>query len=103
LTRPAVPRPAPAPRSTQEVDPGQFARSALDCFRDDVGHGLQCWDDLKEYVERYLKPLLFAEMTGASALASRNDAQIPALASAIAADRGTAQKHLNRYFERFKR
>jgi DNA-binding NtrC family response regulator len=103
LTRPAMPRPSTSPRSGQEVDPGHFARSALDCFRDDIGHGLQCWDDLKEYVERYLKPILFAEMTGASALASRRDAQIPALASAIAADRGTAQKHLNRYFERFKR
>jgi hypothetical protein len=42
-------------------------------------------------------------MTGAHSLTKREDAVIPALAGAIDADRGTAIKHLNRYFERFKK
>jgi hypothetical protein len=54
-------------------------------------------------VERYLKPLLFAVICGASALETREAASINTLAQAIDADRGTVLKHLNRYFDRFKR
>jgi len=85
------------------VDVSLLAGEALQQVIADCGHGLRRWDDVKECIERYLKPLLFAEMTGAHSLTKREDAVIPALAGAIDADRGTAIKHLNRYFERFKK
>lgn len=85
------------------VDLARLAGEAAQHFAADFGHGLRRWDDVKECMERYVKPLLFAELSGANRLARREDAAIPALASAIDADRGTVLKHLQRYFERFKR
>jgi DNA-binding NtrC family response regulator len=81
----------------------QLAGEAVQHFVADHGHDLRRWDDVKECLERYLKPLLFAEMSGASSLARREDAVIPTLAGALDADRGTVIKHLNRYFERFQK
>jgi DNA-binding NtrC family response regulator len=95
---------APAPAAaTPALDIARLAGEAFQQFTADYGQGLRRWDHVKEYVERYLKPLLFAELSGASKLARREDAVIPALASEIDADRGTVLKHLQRYFERFKR
>jgi hypothetical protein len=95
---------SPPPSATgHSVDVALLAGEAVQQFMADCGHGLVRWDDVKECMERYLKPLLFAEMTGAHSLTKREDAVIPALAGAIDADRGTAIKHLNRYFERFKK
>jgi len=85
------------------LDLARLASEAFQYFAADHGHELRRWNDVKEYVERYLKPLLFAELSGARDLARREDAAIPALASEIDADRGTVLKHLQRYFERFKR
>jgi len=100
----AAPAPAPAaPAATPSVDIARLAGEALQHFSADYGQELRSWDHVKEYVERYLKPILFAELSGASRLARREDAVIPALASEIDADRGTVLKHLQRYFERFKR
>ncbi len=96
---PASPRPE---ESAGELDLAPLARAAADSFREDHGHGLRRWDDVKECLERFLKPLLFAELSGAGKLARREDAEIPRLASAIDADRGTVTKQLARYFERFK-
>jgi transcriptional regulator with GAF, ATPase, and Fis domain len=93
----------PPPSNGRGVDVALLAGEAAQQYVADCGHGLTRWDDVKECIERYLKPLLFAEMTGAHALTKREDAVIPALAGAIDADRGTAVKHLNRYFERFKK
>jgi hypothetical protein len=95
--------PAAAPSATPSVDIARLAGEAFQQFAADYGQGLRRWDHVKEYVERYLKPMLFAELSGASKLARREDAVIPALASEIDADRGTVLKHLQRYFERFKR
>jgi hypothetical protein len=85
------------------LDIARLAGEAFQQFAADYGQGLRRWGDVKEYVERYLKPMLFAELSGASRLARREDAVIPALASEIDADRGTVLKQLQRYFERFKR
>jgi Sigma-54 interaction domain len=100
-----VPRPpAPASPSRQggPLDVARLAGEAVRHFVSDYGHDLRCWDDVKECIERYLKPLLFAELSGASALDRREDATIPSLADAIDADRGTVLKQLGRYFERFR-
>ena len=99
---PAAAAPVAAP-GTPSVDLARLAGESFQHFTADYGQGLRRWDDVKEYVERYLKPILFAELSGASRLARREDAVIPALASEIDADRGTVLKHLQRYFERFKR
>ena len=92
-----------ASAATDSVDLAKLAGEAFQFFATDYGEGLRRWDHVKEYIERYLKPLLFAELSGANRLARREDAAIPALASEIDADRGTVLKHLQRYFERFKR
>jgi hypothetical protein len=92
-----------ASAATESVDLAKLAGEAFQFFAADYGQGLRRWDHVKEYIERYLKPLLFAELSGANRLARREDAAIPALASEIDADRGTVLKHLQRYFERFKR
>ena len=100
-----VPRPAaPAspPRQGGALDVARLAGEAVRHFVTDYGHDLRCWDDVKECIERYLKPLLFAELSGASTLERREDATIPSLADAIDADRGTVLKQLGRYFERFR-
>jgi len=100
-----VPRPAApaAPlRHGGSLDVARLAGEAVRHFVSDYGHDLRCWDDVKECIERYLKPLLFAELSGASALERREDATIPSLADAIDADRGTVLKQLGRYFERFR-
>jgi DNA-binding NtrC family response regulator len=99
---PRGPAPPPRPAAPPALDLARLAGEAARQFTADYGHDLQRWNDVKECVERYLKPLLFAELSGASALARRDDATIPALADAIDADRGTVLKHLNRYFERFR-
>jgi hypothetical protein len=102
-----APRSAPAAAAPAVTEPAldiaRLAGEAFQQFAADYGQGLRRWDHVKEYVERYLKPVLFAELSGASKLARREDAVIPALASEIDADRGTVLKHLQRYFERFKR
>jgi len=100
LTPLAAP-PSPAPVS-DALDLARLAGDAAQHFQADHGHDLRRWDDVKECIERYLKPLLFAELSGARGLERRADAVIPALADAIDADRGTVLKHLNRYFERFR-
>jgi DNA-binding NtrC family response regulator len=68
-------------------------------------HGLpapQTWDDVKEYIEKYLKPLLFAHLSGAD-VSTLVDLDVRAHADRLAADRATALKQIERYFERFTR
>jgi DNA-binding NtrC family response regulator/pSer/pThr/pTyr-binding forkhead associated (FHA) protein len=98
----AASRPA-ADGSASSFDIGRLSGEATRHFIADYGHDLRRWDDVKECIERYLKPLLFAALSGACSLERREDAVIPELADAIDADRGTVLKQLNRYFERFRK
>jgi DNA-binding NtrC family response regulator len=64
------------------------------------------WGDQREWNERYLKPLVFYLMSGASAHpAPANEEQLRQLANRIGArmhaDRATAFAQLQRYFQRF--
>jgi hypothetical protein len=93
----AAARPRPAPAGGR-VDVAQLAGVAAAAFLEDVEHELAVWDDVKQYVESYLKPLLFAAISG---VASGAQADISTLAQIIDADRGTVRKHLARYLERF--
>jgi DNA-binding NtrC family response regulator len=104
-----APRPAAPPFATASPAPdtpahdlGRIAAEAMQYFAAD-GRALARWDDVKDCLERYVKPLLFAELSGANRLSRQEDAVIPALASTLDADRGTVVKQLHRYFERFKR
>jgi hypothetical protein len=58
---------------------------------------------VKDLIENYLKPLLFARLSGADRLASREAVELKAAAESVRADRGTAGKQLQRYFERFSK
>jgi DNA-binding NtrC family response regulator len=98
----ASPPPAPVDVAARggDLDAARLARLAAEAFRADLGHDLARWDDVKQYVESYLKPLLFAALSGVGAGGAEN-ADIAALAHAIDADRGTVRKHLMRYLDRF--
>jgi DNA-binding NtrC family response regulator len=81
---------------------------AISAFVEDHGNEPRSWDDQKEWNEKYLKPLLFFHLSGATSFPRPADeSALTSLASQIAgrvhADRGTAAKQLARYFERFGR
>jgi DNA-binding NtrC family response regulator len=100
----ASPPAAAAPASEVAAsDLAQLAQVALEAFRTDASHDLERWGDVTQYLERYLKPLLFAEVSGAAGLERREHADVPSLAQRIDADRGTVNKQLGRFFERFWR
>jgi DNA-binding NtrC family response regulator len=80
----------------------ELAEQALQAFLQDLDHGIGCWDDVKQYLERYLKPLLFARLSGADGLDPSAAIDIGSMAGAIDADRGTVKKQLERFVERFR-
>jgi DNA-binding NtrC family response regulator len=80
---------------------GDLAQQAASAFFEDFGREARSWDDLKGYIEQYLKPLLFAHLSGADL--QHGDVEPRQLAHRINADRGTAYKQLARYRERFRR
>jgi hypothetical protein len=94
------------PADGPHADWAELTARAVQCFVEDHGREPTNWNDQKEWNEKYLKPLVFYQLSGAAkqpapldedalaALASRAAAQVQA-------DRGTAAKQLARYFERF--
>ena len=106
--RKTVPPPPAEPPDPAGADWRDLAARAVHAFAEDHGHEPATWDEQKEWNEKYLKPLLFFHLAGASAHAApADDGALSSLASQIAghvkADRGTAAKQLARYFERFRR
>ncbi len=104
-----IPR-TPQPDGGSAAEPGweRVVRRAIQAFVEDHDREPASWDDQKEWNEKYLKPLLFFQLSGAaSAPMPLSDDELSALASRAAtrvhADRGTALKQLARYFERFAR
>jgi DNA-binding NtrC family response regulator len=94
-------RPATTP-VTAEPGWAELAIHAADAFRSDFNVTAPAtWDDVKDYIEKYFKPLLFATLSGAAESPGRAELDIAAVAAVLDADRGTAIKHVNRYFERF--
>jgi hypothetical protein len=74
----------------------------MGAFSEDNQKAAETWDDVKAYVEKYLKPLLFAHLSRAdSDPAARGNVQL--LADRLDSDRGTAAKQLARWLERFAR
>jgi DNA-binding NtrC family response regulator len=82
----------------------ELAAAAVRAFAADYGQATPAtWDEVKDLIEKYLKPLLFAHLTGLGSETERGSVDIGALAARIDADRGTIQKQLARYLERFGR
>jgi DNA-binding NtrC family response regulator len=78
---------------------------AIHAFVEDYGREPETWDDQKDWNEKYLKPLIFHELSGATPAQPPDAEALAALASqsaaSVRADRGTALKQLSRYFQRF--
>jgi DNA-binding NtrC family response regulator len=87
-----------------DQDLTETARRAARAFEEDFGKSAPgTWDEVKDYLERYWKPCMFAHMGGVSHEASRDSVDAASLARRLDADRGTATKHISRFFERFTR
>lgn len=98
-------RPSPVP--TESADWSALVSRAVQAFVEDHGREPNVWDDQKEWNEKYLKPILFFHLSGAASHPPpTSDEALRSLASKLAvtvrADRGTAAKQLERYFERFR-
>lgn len=109
LERSSITMPSPA-AGAFEPEPadwqGLVAR-AMRAFKEDHQNEPASWDDQKEWIEKYLKPLLFFHLSGAAGHPPPADGEaLTSLSSKCAArvkaDRGTAFKQLTRYFERFR-
>jgi DNA-binding NtrC family response regulator len=99
--------PAQVPLESAPADWAALATRAVHVFREDYQREPSSWDDLKEWHEKYLKPLLFAHLSGAARCPPPVDGEVSAslstkCAALAKADRGTAHKQLTRYFERFR-
>ncbi len=74
-------------------------RAARGFGEDHDGEPPRTWDDVKEYIEKYLKPVLFAHLSQVGPTLPETD--VRACADRLAADRATAMKQIERYFDRF--
>lgn len=84
-------------------DWADLTNQAVAAFAEDMDKPVpETWDDVKAYVEKYLKPLIFAHLSGATR-DPESVKDVRALADAVESDRGTAQKQVERYLERFGR
>jgi DNA-binding NtrC family response regulator len=77
----------------------QAGSLAAQAFHEDHGTDPGSWNDIKDYIENYLKPVLFARLSGAA----HGDVVEARHALKLGADRGTASRQLERYFDRFTR
>ncbi len=79
------------------------ARRARDAYlADHEGRAPSTWDEIKDLVENYLKPVLFADLSNVSTSRGLEDIDLREAAERLRADRGTALKQLRRFFDRFK-
>ncbi len=103
----ATQSPTPVAPST-EPQWSDLATLAARAFEEDRHHPPRTWNDQRELIENYLKPLAFYHLSGASGFAPPRDQEAllrlsHKVANRLEADRGTAAKQLQRYFERFAR
>jgi transcriptional regulator with GAF, ATPase, and Fis domain len=99
----ATPAAAPAVPMTDGDWPA-LATRAVAAFVADHGHREpRSWDEVKDFGENYLKPLVFAHLSGADQCDSLEEVDVNAAARRVTADRGTAAKQLQRYYDRFGR
>ena len=100
VPRHATPHHLP-PTSASHAFPDLAAR-ALASFAEDYAHASPVtWDEVKDYVEKYFKPLVLAHLAGISASTPAESVDQAGIARALAADRGTIKSQLARLRERF--
>jgi DNA-binding NtrC family response regulator len=97
----------PSPPAAAPTDWTALVSRAVRAYFEDQGREPASWNDQKELIEKYLKPLVFVHLSGASAHAAPADGDAMSslaakMAARVQADRGTANKQLTRYFERFR-
>jgi DNA-binding NtrC family response regulator len=94
---------AAAPRETRERTIADYSAQAAQAYAADRDGRLPTtWDDVKDFVENYLKPLKFAELAGTTDRAAFAEIDLREAADRVRSDRGTAAKQLRRYFDRFR-
>jgi len=99
--------PTPSPPAASPTDWTALVSRAVKAYFEDQGREPASWNDQKEWIEKYLKPLVFVHLSGASAHPAPADGDAMSslaakMATRVQADRGTANKQLTRYFERFR-
>ncbi|MEO6775870.1 MAG: sigma 54-interacting transcriptional regulator [Kofleriaceae bacterium] len=77
------------------------AERAAAGYLEDHGSRPRTWDEVKDFVENYLKPVMFAELSSTAHLPSLAAVELREVADRMESDRGTAAKQLRRYFDRF--
>ena len=87
-----------APAVDSSVWADLATRAARAYSEDHADQPPRIWDDVKEYIEKYLKPLLFAQLSQIGPSLEATD--LRACADRMAADRATALKQIERYFDR---
>lgn len=96
--------PTPPPPSSGDIASDSFvaARRARDAYlADHEGRAPATWDEIKDLVENYLKPVLFADLADVSTSRGLDDVDLREASERLRADRGTALKQLRRFFDRF--
>jgi DNA-binding NtrC family response regulator len=92
----------PTPVRDENPDWSGIWTKAAAAFAEDHGDVMpRSWDDVKDYIESYLKPLMFARLSGTEQLKSRSGLDLKEVSSRVDADRGTAAKQVQRYLDRF--
>ena len=92
------------PKEDTDTDLGEIVRRAAQAFEEDSGKATPAtWDEVKDFVERYWKPCMFAHLGGVSHDSRRDSVDANSIARRLDADRGTAIKQVSRFFERFAR
>lgn len=95
---------SPVTEASDSTDWGAIWTRAAAAFAEDNGHAApKSWDDVKDYIESYLKPLMFAYLAGSENVTSREAVDLKQVANRVDADRGTASKQIQRYLDRFAR
>lgn len=97
-TRRSTRPPAPPPPSFEAL----FRRAERAYLEDHEGSIPTNWDSVKDLVENYVKPILFAELCGTAGVTALDDDLLREAASRVDADRGTAEKQLARYVDRYR-
>jgi DNA-binding NtrC family response regulator len=61
----------------------------------------ETWDDVKDFVENYFKPVMLAHLVSAEDATHAGQVDLRVASQRLRADRGTAARQLERYFDRF--
>ena len=95
--------PAPSPSATPAGPSSLLGliERAAEAFAADHHTAPRSWDQVKDFVENYWKPVMFADLSATSDFPELTAMAVREAAERLHSDRGTAVKQLRRYFDRF--